>query len=86
MKQFSLEEVIRFDEDKIVYVLDYRWFKDGKKILSKDAVTYDIKPVGAENENKATLVIANSESQIESVIVMPVQSLEELIITLKERG
>ncbi|SEA66735.1 hypothetical protein SAMN05443667_10715 [Flavobacterium gillisiae] len=42
------EETILFNESEIIYIANYRWFKDGKKSLEKNEVTYSIKPVGYE--------------------------------------
>lgn len=80
------QEVIQFNKDEIVYIADYHWFKDGKKMLNRELATYAIKPIGDEDENKGTLVISNGESEIESVVTMPTQSLQELIKTLENKG
>ncbi len=80
------QEIIQFDEHEIVYVADYRWFKDGRKELNIGLISYSIKSAGDENENKGTLVISNGESEIESVVVMPTQSLEKLIKALENGG
>ncbi|CAM3864288.1 PH domain-containing protein [Flavobacterium branchiophilum] len=73
------EETIQFNDNEIIYVADYGWFKDGKKTLDKNEITYSIKPVGYEEENYGILVISNGKSEIESVVKMPKQNLEKLI-------
>lgn len=73
------EEIIEFKNNEITYVADYKWFKDGKKSIDKGIIVYAIKPVGYEDENKGVLVISNGESEIESVIKMPLQNIEKLI-------
>jgi hypothetical protein len=80
------QEVIQFNEDEIVYIADYHWFKDGKKTINRGLTSYSINALGDENENKGTLVISNGESEIESVVKMPTESLEELIKILKNEG
>lgn len=77
------EERIDFNNDKISYVADYRWFKDGQKSIDRDGIIYSIKPVGYEDENNGVLVISNEKSEIESVIKIPIQKLQELILLLE---
>ncbi|MBP2282241.1 hypothetical protein H4V97_000559 [Flavobacterium sp. CG_23.5] len=73
------EETIQINENKIIYIADYRWFKDGKKTIEKNGVTYSIKPVGYEEENNGILVISNGKSEIESAVKIPKKNLEKLI-------
>lgn len=73
------EEIIEFNENEIIYIADYLWFKDGKKTLEKNEVTYLIKPVGYEEDNNGILVISNGKSEIESVVKITKQNLEKLI-------
>ncbi len=80
------EEIIHFNADQIEYVADYRWFKDGKKTLDKDSITYSIKSVGYEDDNNGILVISNGKSEIESVVKMQNEKLENLIKLLQNVG
>ena len=73
------QEIIKFNENEIIYIADYRWFKDGEKTLEKNEITYSIKPVGYEEENNGILVISNGKSEIESVVKIPKENLEKLI-------
>lgn len=73
------EEIIQFNATEIIYVADYCWFKDGKKTLGKNEVTYSIKTIGYEEDNNGVLVISNGKSKIESVVKIPKQNLEKLI-------
>ena len=73
------QEIIKFNENEIIYIADYRWFKDGEKTLAKNEITYSIKPVGYEEENNGILVISNGKSEIESVVKIPKENLEKLI-------
>lgn len=78
------EETIHFNDNEINYVADYKWFKDGKKTLDKNEITYSIKPVGYEEDNSGVLVISNGISEIESVVKIPRGNLENLISELNE--
>jgi cellulose synthase/poly-beta-1,6-N-acetylglucosamine synthase-like glycosyltransferase len=80
------EEIIQFNDNEIIYVADYGWFKDGKKALDKTDLTYSIKPVGYEEDNCGTLVLSNGKSQIESVVKMPKQNLEKLICMIQQKS
>ena len=73
------QEIIKFNENEIIYIADYRWFKDGEKTKKKNEITYSIKPVGYEEENNGILVISNGKSEIESVVKIPKENLEKLI-------
>lgn len=80
------EEIIQFNDNEIIYIADYAWFKDGKKTLEKCDVTYSIKPVGYEDENNGVLKISNGKAEIESVIKMSNQNLEKLIDRIKNES
>ena len=78
------KEVIDFSNDKtITYVADYKWFKDGKKSIDKNAILYSIRPVGYEDKNKGILIISNEKSAIELVIKIPIQEIEKIIQILE---
>jgi hypothetical protein len=66
-----VEEIIQFNDNEIIYVTDYGWFKDGKKVLDKNELTFLIKPIGYEEENYGILVISNGKSAIESAVKIP---------------
>ncbi len=76
-------EVIEILANKIIYEADYGWFKDGKKEVAYVGLNYSIKSIGYEDENKGVLVIHTDDTQIESVVKMPIPQLEELIKKLK---
>jgi len=73
------KEIIQFNDNEIIYIADYRWFKDGKKTIEKNEITYSIKPIGYEEDNNGVLIISNGKSEIESVVKMSKQNLEKLI-------
>lgn len=78
------EETIEILENTIIYEVNYGWFKDGKKeIVITTVPEYSFKSVGYEEDNEGVLVITSEESQIESVVKIPMVHLEELILTLQ---
>lgn len=77
------EETIEILENKIIYEANYRWFKDGKKEIEITNPNYSFKSVGYEEDNEGVLIIFCDESEMESVVKMPVSALEELIWILQ---
>jgi hypothetical protein len=77
------EETIEIGSSKIIYEANYGWFKDAKKEITVNIPQYSFKSAGYEEDNEAVLVITAGDSQIESVVKMPAEMLEELILVLK---
>ena len=77
------EETIEILEDKIIYEANYGWFKDGKKEMAIAVPEYSFKSVGYEEDNEGVLVITSEESEIESVVKMPMNELESLLFILQ---
>lgn len=78
------KELITFNSNKISYVADYGWFKDGKK--EKELVKpidWGIRPLGYEDEQKGALIIGLDEP-IFCASKMPTAELDELITKLVE--
>lgn len=80
------EETFHIVENKIIYEVNYGWFKDGKKETLISNPDYFSAQAGYEEDNEGVLVIASEESKIESVVKMPKIQLEELIMILKKRS
>ncbi|NYA70516.1 hypothetical protein HZF10_06255 [Flavobacterium sp. MAH-1] len=80
------EEIIRFRNDEISYIADYRYFRDGKKSIRRNEISYSVCPVGYEEENVGVLIISNGESEIASVVKMPRNNIEKLIELLENAG
>jgi hypothetical protein len=77
------EETIEILESKIIYEANYGWFKDGKKEFEIKNPNYSFKSAGYEEDNEGILVIFSDESQMESVIKMPIEDLESLLFILQ---
>lgn len=77
------EETIEILETKIIYEANYGWFKDGKKEMATVVPEYSFKSAGYEEDNEGVLVITSEESQIESVVKMPMNDLESLLFILQ---
>lgn len=77
------DETIQILENKIMYEANYGWFKDGKKEIAISDPKYSFKSVGYEEDNECALVISSENSQIESVVKMPVEEMETLLLILE---
>ena len=73
------EEVIELNKPSVNYEANYGWFKDGKKIINYELLSYSIKPIGYQEDKKGALIIEGENEKIESVIKMPIVQIEELI-------
>jgi hypothetical protein len=77
------EETIEILENKIIYEANYGWFKDGKKEMEIRVPEYSFKSAGYEEDNEGVLVITSEESQMESVVKIPMNDLEALLFILQ---
>lgn len=77
------EETIGILENKIIYEANYGWFKDGKKEIAISGPRYSFKSVGYEEDNEGVLVISSENTQIESVVKMPIEQIEALLFVLE---
>lgn len=77
-------EKIIFTKLNTTYEVDYKWFKDGKKVKEIIPLTFSIIPVGYEEDNTGVLKIGNNDSSINCVTKLPIIEIEKLIIELKK--
>ena len=78
------EEIIQYSKNEIVYEANYRWFRDAKKTIKSENLTYFVSPVGYEEDNEGILIIDNGRETIECAVKMPQQQIEELILLCKK--
>jgi hypothetical protein len=78
------EETIEIFSDRVIYEASYGWFKDGKKEIIISVPKYSFKSVGYEEDNEGVLVISEGESQLESVVKMPMEQIEALLFILNQ--
>jgi hypothetical protein len=78
------EETIEILSDRVIYEASYGWFKDGKKEIIISVPKYSFKSVGYEEDNEGVLVISDGESQLESVVKMPMEQIEALLFLLNQ--
>lgn len=76
------KEIYIFENEKINFVADYSWFKDGRKEILNQDINFKSIPKGYENENKGVLIIESKQETLESVVKVPFPELEKLILTL----
>lgn len=78
------KELIIFNNSEVSYEADYGWFKDGKKEIKNENLTYSYRSVGYEEDQMGNLIIHNSDTKIESVVKLPTDILDVLINELKQ--
>ncbi len=76
-------EVINFETNKVVYEVNYGWFKDGKKIKEIEPLIFSIKEIGYEEDNKGSLVIGSDDLCIECATKMSIDEIKSLIAKLE---
>ena len=79
---YGKEEII-FNRTKVEYRVDYGWFKDAAKSIEITPLTYSIRPIGFEEDNKGALVIGQGDRKIECATKMRNDELKELIALIK---
>lgn len=81
------KEVITFNKDKVEYIADYGWYKDGSKsVKMANSIDYSIRDIGYEEDHKGALIIGGGEKPIFCVTKMKNNELNELIELLKNIG
>lgn len=79
------KEVIILNKNEISYEADYKYFKDGRKLIAFDTINFNITSIGYKEENLGLLTIGHEESKIESVVKLPINQLEELIQKIENK-
>ena len=73
-------EVIHFSQNQVTYQADYGWFKGHQHNIHHDnQLEITIQQVGYEDDNIGVLIFYNKTDKIESVVKMPISTLEELM-------
>lgn len=78
------KEVYNFGQKNLEYFADYNWFKDSVKSM-KMSDLYFLFKIYNENDNVGQLLISDGQSEIESVIKLPVDDLEKLVNRLESK-
>ncbi len=81
---YGSEELL-FEKDKVCYIANYGWFKDGKTEIDRGkGLHFSIGSIGEENEGKGVLVLKNGDQSIDCVTKMDREELREMIGVLAE--
>jgi hypothetical protein len=79
------QEIITLQDDKIIYIADYRFFKDGRSEISTDG----IEAISVHSESKGLelvkIKISNGKSSIETVSPIPINDADKFINEIKTR-
>jgi len=79
------KEKIEFNNKQVTYEADYKYFKDGKKVLENESITIDINKIPEEKKDIGTLTINNVSDQIITVIKLPLEELKEIEKMINEK-
>lgn len=71
-------EILELSPDKISYVADYKYFKDGRKEIGTDELQIEIGLEYTDSDQLGRLQLINGSESIESVLQMDISELEEL--------
>ncbi|KQN38179.1 hypothetical protein ASE92_01720 [Pedobacter sp. Leaf41] len=74
------KEIIEISGNKVSYIADYGLFKDNVKELSTENLRFSIIP--KDNSEVGVMLFKSDQSQIESVIQLPISELEFLSIDI----
>ncbi len=72
------KEIISLSQDKITYIADYKYFKDGQKELATDKLQVEIIYEDTTSVNVGRLRIFNPEGEIETVLKSSLTDLESI--------
>lgn len=72
------EEIIQYSKENIIYEANYGWFRDAKKTIKNENLTYLVLPVGYEEDNEGILILDNGKETIQCAVKMPQQQIEEV--------
>lgn len=77
------QEIFEFEEGQVSQIADYKWFKTNLKNLDIEGISFEILPVGYDEDGKGVLCLNNANHQIISSVKMPITELETLVKKLK---
>ncbi len=78
-------EEIEWEEDAIIYVANYGWWKDGRRTIALKGLNITKKIAGYLEDNHWVLVLGNGDIVVESVVKLPLFTIENLILELKAK-
>lgn len=80
----GLEE-FEWEKDAVIYVANYGWWKDGRRIIALNGLKINKKTSGYLEDNHWVLVLENGDIVIESVVKLPLPVVESLMEELKKK-
>ena len=75
-------EIISLNNLKTTFISDYKYFQNKVEIENLDFTSFSFTPVGYKEDNLGALVIGDDDIILESVVKIPINQLEELIIEI----
>ncbi|SRX76100.1 hypothetical protein AEQU3_03098 [Aequorivita antarctica] len=78
-------EVLTFEDDKISYEADYRYFRDGKTSISTKDIEVVAVPTIDESAKLGILIFTNENQHIDTVLRVPFDKMTELAAEVNNR-
>ncbi len=72
------KEIIIFKPDKVIYIGDYRLFRDGKIEIENNSIEILTHNIPGSNQEYSYLTIGNKFAQIKTVTKLPIDILKEI--------
>ena len=78
-------ETLILNPDKIIYLADYRLFKDGREEIGTKNLEMEVIYGVKSNKPSGRLMLKSNTTSIETVLQVPISELEELISKIETR-
>lgn len=78
-------EEFEWEEDAIIYIANYGWWKDGRRTIALKGLNITKKTAGYLEDNHWVLVLENGDIVVKSVVKLPLPEIENLIEELKRK-
>ena len=79
------QEILILNPDKIIYLADYKLFKDGREEIGTKDLEMEIVYGGKFGKTLGRLILKSETTLIETVLQVPITELEELISKIEMR-
>lgn len=79
------QEILTLNPGNILYVADYKHFKDGRQEISTEELEVEIVHTNESDIPEGRLVLKSPRKKIQTVVWAPITQLEELIAAIEMR-
>tara|TARA_R110002050_G_scaffold68995_2_gene149408 strand:+ start:680 stop:1165 length:486 start_codon:yes stop_codon:yes gene_type:complete len=78
-------EIITIEKDTIIYEADFRYFRDGKSVISSKELEVRVIPIEEEKTNLGILLFTSGDQQLASVLKVPLHKLAEIAAEINQK-